>query len=74
FSLVFQSMDGSRWIEHMLVSLPGGQTGFLIFVNIFVFFLAFFLDFFEIAFIIVPLLAPVAAKLGIDLIWFGVLL
>ncbi|MBN8942503.1 MAG: TRAP transporter large permease subunit [Rhizobiales bacterium] len=74
FSLVFQGMDGSRWIEHMLVSLPGGQTGFLIFVNIFVFFLAFFLDFFEIAFIVVPLLAPVAAKLGIDLIWFGVLL
>jgi TRAP-type mannitol/chloroaromatic compound transport system permease large subunit len=39
-----------------------------------VFFLAFFLDFFEIAFIVVPLLAPVAAKLDIDLIWFGVLL
>jgi tripartite ATP-independent transporter DctM subunit len=74
FSLVFQGMDGSRWIEHMLISLPGGQTGFLIFVNIFVFFLAFFLDFFEIAFIVVPLLAPVASKLGIDLIWFGVLL
>jgi TRAP-type mannitol/chloroaromatic compound transport system permease large subunit len=36
--------------------------------------LAFFLDFFELAFIIVPLLAPVAEKLGIDLIWFGVLL
>ncbi len=74
FSLVFQGMDGSRWIEHMLTSLPGGQLGFLIFVNIFVFILAFFLDFFEIAFIIVPLLAPVATKLGIDLIWFGVLL
>jgi tripartite ATP-independent transporter DctM subunit len=74
FSLVFQGMDGSRWIEHMLTSLPGGQLGFLIFVNIFVFFLAFFLDFFEIAFIVVPLLAPVASKLGIDLIWFGVLL
>ena len=54
--------------------LPGGQVGFLIFVNLFVFFLAFFLDFFEIAFIVIPLLAPVAAKLGIDLIWFGVLL
>ena len=74
FSLVFQGMDGGRWIEHMLTSLPGGQVGFLIFVNVFVFFLAFFLDFFEIAFIVVPLLAPAAAKLGIDLIWFGVLL
>ncbi|MBB1250482.1 MULTISPECIES: TRAP transporter large permease subunit [unclassified Rhizobium] len=74
FSLVFQGMDGSRWIEHLLTGLPGGQLGFLIFVNIFVFFLAFFLDFFEIAFIIVPMLAPVAAALGIDLVWFGVLL
>ena len=74
FSLVFQGMDGGRWIEHMMAQLPGGKIGFLIFVNIFVFFLAFFLDFFEIAFIVIPLLAPVAAKLGIDLIWFGVLL
>ena len=58
----------------MLTGLPGGVVGFLIFVNLFVFFLAFFIDFFEIAFIVVPLLAPVAEKLGIDLIWFGVLL
>ncbi len=74
FSLVFQGVDGSRWIEKMLSNLPGGAIGFLIFVNLFVFFLAFFLDFFEIAFILVPMLAPVAAKLGIDLVWFGVLL
>jgi tripartite ATP-independent transporter DctM subunit len=74
FSLVFQGMDGALWIEHLLTGLPGGQTGFLLFVNVFVFFLAFFLDFFEIAFILLPLLAPVAAKLDIDLIWFGVLL
>lgn len=74
FSLVFQGMDGARWIEHLLTGLPGGVVGFLVFVNIFVFFLAFFLDFFEIAFIIIPLLAPVASKLGIDLVWFGVLL
>jgi tripartite ATP-independent transporter DctM subunit len=74
FSLVFQGVDGSLWIEHMLMKLPGGATGFLIAVNIFIFFLAFFLDFFEIAFIVIPLLAPVAAKLGIDLVWFGVLI
>ena len=75
FSLVFQGVDGGIWIEHMLISMTGGTVvGFLVVVNLFVFFLAFFLDFFEIAFIIVPLLAPVAAKLGIDLIWFGVLL
>jgi tripartite ATP-independent transporter DctM subunit len=74
FSLIFQGVGGKEWIEHMLTSLPGGQVGFLVFVNIFVFVLAFFLDFFEIAFIIIPLLAPVASKLGIDLIWFGVLI
>ena len=74
FSLVFQGVDGAKWVEHLLSGLPGGQVGFLIVVNIFVFFLAFFLDFFEIAFIIIPMLAPVADKMGIDLIWFGVLL
>ncbi len=74
FSLVFQGVDGGKWIEHMLSNLPGGQTGFLVVVNVFIFFLAFFLDFFEIAFIILPLLGPVAEKLGIDGIWFGVLL
>jgi tripartite ATP-independent transporter DctM subunit len=74
FSLVFQGVDGALWIEHHLSNLPGGTVGFLIVVNLFVFFLAFFLDFFEIAFIIVPLLAPVAQKMGIDLVWFGVLL
>jgi len=74
FTLVFRGVDGDLWIERMLTSLPGGPVGFLVVVNIFVFFLAFFLDFFEIAFIIIPLLAPVAHKLGIDLVWFGVLL
>ena len=74
FSLVFQGVDGPRWVEHLLTSLPGGQVGFLIVVNLLIFFLAFFLDFFELSFIVVPLLAPVAQKLGIDLIWFGVLL
>ena len=73
FSLVFQGVGGKEWIEGMLIALPGGQIGFLVFVNLFIFIIAFFLDFFEIAFIIVPLLAPVAEKLDIDLIWFGVL-
>ena len=74
FSLVFQGVEGGHWIESMLSDLPGGQTGFLIAVNLFIFFLAFFLDFFEIAFIILPLLGPVADKMGIDLVWFGVML
>ena len=74
FSLVFQGVDGAKWIEHLLSNLPGGQVGFLIVVNVFIFFLAFFLDFFEIAFIVLPMLGPVADKMGIDMIWFGVLL
>jgi TRAP-type mannitol/chloroaromatic compound transport system permease large subunit len=74
FSLTFYGVNGHRWVEHLLVSLPGGEIGFLVFVNVLVFFLAFFLDFFELAFIIIPLLAPAASALGIDLIWFGVIL
>ena len=74
FSLTFFGVDGHIWIENLLTGLPGGQLGFLIVVNILVFILAFFLDFFELAFIIVPLVGPVADHLGIDLIWFGILL
>ena len=74
FSLAFYGVNGHIWVEHLLVGLPGGQIGFLIFVSILVFLLAFFLDFFELAFIIVPLLVAPANALGIDLIWFGVIL
>lgn len=74
FSLTFYGVNGHIWVEHLLTSLPGGQVGFLVFVNVLVFFLAFFLDYFELAFIIIPLLGPAADKLGIDLIWFGVIL
>ncbi len=74
FSLTFYGVNGHLWVEHLLTSLPGGQTGFLLFVNALVFVLAFFLDYFELAFIIIPLLGPAADKLGIDLVWFGVML
>ncbi|MGL4496805.1 MAG: TRAP transporter large permease [Beijerinckiaceae bacterium] len=74
FSLTFYGVNGHIWVEHLLTSLPGGQTGFLIVVNVLIFLLAFFLDFFELAFIAVPLIGPAADKLGIDLIWFGVIL
>jgi TRAP-type mannitol/chloroaromatic compound transport system permease large subunit len=74
FSLTFYGVNGHVWVEHLLTALPGGQLGFLIVVNILIFVLAFFLDFFELSFIIIPLIGPVAEKLGIDLIWFGVLL
>jgi TRAP-type mannitol/chloroaromatic compound transport system permease large subunit len=74
FSLTFYGIDGHRWVEHLFLDLPGGSWGFLIAVSILVFILGCFIDFFEIAFIVVPLLAPVAEKLGIDLVWFGILL
>ncbi len=74
FSLTFYGVEGHLWVEHLLSNLPGGRIGFLVAVNLLIFFLAFFLDYFELSFIVVPLLAPVAEKLGIDLIWFGVLL
>jgi len=74
FSLTFYGVNGHVWVEHLLTSLPGGQIGFLIVVNIMIFVLAFFLDFFELAFIAIPLIGPAADKLGIDLIWFGVMM
>jgi len=74
FSLTFYGVNGHKWVEELLVNLPGGQVGFLIFVNALIFVLAFFLDFFELAFIAVPLIGPAAERLGIDLIWFGVIL
>ena len=74
FSFTFNAADGHIWVEHLFDKLPGGQMGFLLFVNLLVFVLGMFIDFFEIAFIVVPLLAPVAVKMDIDLIWFGVIL
>lgn len=74
FSLVFIGVNGDIWIEDLLTNLPGGVIGLLIVTNIVIFVLGFFIDFFEIAFIIVPLLAPAAALLGVDLVWFGVMI
>lgn len=74
FSLTFYAVDGHVWVEHLLTALPGGRIGFLLFVNLLIFVLAFFLDFFELAFIVIPLLVPVANALGIDLVWFGVMI
>ena len=74
FALVFRGLDGDLWIEDLLTNLPGETLGFLVVANLVVFILGFFLDFFEIAFIIVPLLVPAARLLGIDLVWFGVML
>ncbi len=74
FALVFRGLYGDFWIEGLLTNLPGGAVGLLVIANLAIFILGFFIDFFEIAFIIIPLIAPAAAALGIDLVWFGVLI
>jgi tripartite ATP-independent transporter DctM subunit len=74
FSLVFRGLGGDLVIEDLLTDLPGGAAGLLLVANLVVFVLGFFIDFFEIAFIILPLIVPAARTLGIDLVWFGVIL
>ncbi|MCB1959458.1 MAG: TRAP transporter large permease subunit, partial [Rhodocyclaceae bacterium] len=74
FALTFRAVNGDLWVEHLFSLVPGGQWGFLIVVSLVVFILGFFIDFFEIAFILLPLFAPVAEKLGIDMVWFLVLI
>jgi TRAP-type mannitol/chloroaromatic compound transport system permease large subunit len=74
FSLTFYGVEGHKWVEHLFLNLPGGEWGFLVAVNVLVFILGCFIDFFEIAFIVIPLLAPIAKTLGIDLVWFGVII
>ena len=74
FALVFRGFYGDFWMEDLLRSLPGGKVGLIVVANLVVFILGFFIDFFEICFIVLPLLVPTARLLGIDLVWFGVML
>ncbi|MCG8364459.1 MAG: TRAP transporter large permease subunit [Pseudanabaenales cyanobacterium] len=74
FSLVFRGLRGDRFIFDLLANLPGGQISFLVVSMLTIFILGFFIDFFEIAFIVVPLFAPIALKMGLDLVWYGVII
>lgn len=74
FSLVFDALGGKVLITDLLVQLPGGKIAFLIVSNIIIFLLGVFLEFMEICFIAMPLLVPAAQKLGIDMVWFGVVM
>ena len=74
FSLVFRGVNGDHFMLDLLVNLPGGNYGFLAVSMVTVFILGFFIDFFEIAFIVIPIFKPVAETLGIDLMWYGVIL
>lgn len=74
FSLVFRGLGGDRFMFDLLANLPGGKIGFLLVNMATIFFLGFFIDFFEIAFIVIPIFAPVAEALGLDLVWYGVII
>ncbi|MEM9092863.1 MAG: TRAP transporter large permease subunit [Cyanobacteria bacterium P01_F01_bin.53] len=74
FSLVFRGLRGDRFIFNALTNLPGGEIGFLLVSMATIFILGFFIDFFEIAFIVVPLFAPIAQQMGVDLVWYGVII
>jgi TRAP-type mannitol/chloroaromatic compound transport system permease large subunit len=74
FSLVFDALGGKELITDMLVSLPGGKWAFLVVSNLVIFLLGVFLEFIEICFIAMPLLVPAAQLLGIDMVWFGVVM
>jgi tripartite ATP-independent transporter DctM subunit len=74
FSVVFDALGGKLLITDLLVNMPGGKIAFLIVSNIVIFVLGAFLEFIEICFIAMPLLVPAAQKLGLDMVWFGVVM
>lgn len=74
FSLIFDALGGKTLITGLLVSLPGGKAAFLIVSNILIFILGWLLEFVEICFIAIPLLVPAAQQLGLDMVWFGVVM
>ncbi len=74
FGLVFRGMGGDMLVEDLMTHLPGGEWGFLAVSMVLIFVLGFFLDFIEICFIVVPIIAPIAKTMGVDLVWFGILI
>lgn len=74
FGLVFVGMGGDNLIFDIFSDLPGGKWGFLILSMVLLFILGFFLDFIEICFIVVPIIAPIAIHMGLDPLWFALLI
>lgn len=73
FSMGFSYSGGEEEVERLLLSLPGEKWGFLLFVMGLMILLGFFLDYIEISYIVLPLLYPVVEELGINMIWFAIL-
>ncbi len=74
FSMVFSYTGGDYLLEEWMLALPGEKWGFLILAMLVILLLGFFIDFVEISFIVVPILAPVAEALGINMLWFAILI
>jgi tripartite ATP-independent transporter DctM subunit len=74
FGAVFIGLDGDRLVLDIMSNLPGGVWGFLFVSMLLIFILGFFLDFLQICFIVIPILTPIANQLGIDLLWFAILI
>ena len=74
FSLVFSYGGGDYLIEEFFTSMPGEKWSFILIAMAVILILGFFIDFIEIAFIVVPILAPIAELMGIDMVWFAILI
>jgi tripartite ATP-independent transporter DctM subunit len=74
FGLVFDGLGGQNYVKDLLTGLPGGYWGFVIVANVAIFLLGINLEFIEISFIAMPLFVPAAIALGVDLVWFGVMM
>ena len=74
FSMVFTYSGADEIVEQFMTNLPGEKWGFLISSMLIIMFLGFFIDFIEISYIVVPILLPIAQKIGIDLVWFAILI
>lgn len=73
FSMVFTYTGGDEAVAEIMQHIPGGKWGFIVLMMTLIFLLGFFIDFVEIAYIFIPMIAPILAKLGIDPLWFGIL-
>ena len=74
FSMVFTYTGADALIEHFMLSLPGDKWGFIILSMLAIMVLGFFIDFVEISYIIVPILVPISEVIGINPIWFAILI
>jgi len=73
FAVVLRSLGGDEVIEGAIHALPFGPTGVVLFLMALVFALGFFLDWIEITLIVLPLVEPITGALGIDKLWFTIL-